>query len=254
MPPVSFAAAFAAGVLSLLSPCVLALLPGYVAYLGGVAGRWPGQPKGRGLAGSPAGPASLSRQPLVKHALLFTLGFSLVFVAFGASASALGQLLLQHQTWVRLVAGALVTALGLHTLGVLPVPLLWRGYQWPVGRRERLRGGWQALVMGMAFAGGWTPCVGPILGAILTLAATGETLAYGVGLLAAYAAGMAVLFLIFALFLQRSRNVMIFLHRRHRVVTAVSGLLLVGLGLMLLTDTFSWLARYAGYSYRWLIM
>src|SRR5690606_37826378 len=129
--------------------CVLALLPGYVAYLSGVGGRW-----------TEARPPRSARGRLLGHALLFTLGFSLVFVAFGASASALGQLLLRHQTAVRLAAGGLVVALGLHTLGVVSLPLLSRGYQWSTGRREGWPAGVQSLLVGMAFGGGWTPCVG----------------------------------------------------------------------------------------------
>lgn len=233
MPTVPIWAAFGAGLLSLLSPCVLPLLPAYVGFLSGVGGRQGGASEGDRKTG------------LLSHALLFVLGFTVVFVLLGASASALGRVLLRYQDVVQRIAGLFVFTFGLQTAGFVSIPFLERTFQWRVDtRKTKERGAWQALLMGMAFAGGWAPCIGPILGAILTLAATGDTLAYGVGLLAVYSAGLGVPFLLFALFMDRTQGVLRFFRSHHRAVQLTSGVLLMGLGVMLFTNMFSQLARY----------
>lgn len=229
---VSLGLAFLAGILSLISPCVLALVPVYLAYISGVT------------AGE-AGAAGERRAPVLLHALLFVSGFTLLFVLFGASASLLGQLLLINQRLIGQVAGVVVAAFGLHTLGLLRIPWLDRQVKWTYkggsGRPHH------SFFIGMAFAAGWTPCVGPILGAILALASVGDTLWDGVGLLFAYALGMGLPFLAIAATVDRSRRLIQAIGRRHRLVETASGILLIIIGIMLYTDTFSFLARYANY-------
>src|SRR5690606_10676232 len=189
--------------------------------------------------------------PWAVHAVLFVLGFSLVFVVLGASASALGHLLLRHQSLVQKVAGLLVILFGLQTVGLLRLPFLERDYRYQAsgkGAASR-RPDWQAFVEGMAFAGGWDTCVGPILGSILMLAATTETLLQGVLLLILYSAGMGLPFLGFAFFLGRMERVLAFFRRHYRAVQLSNGTLLLVLGVMLYTNAFTRLAQFGGFFY-----
>lgn len=230
--------AFAAGVLSLISPCVLALVPAYITYISGA-----GVANANISAKGGARPASEPR--IIVHAAMFSLGFTAVFVAFGASASLLGRLLIANQLLVAKVAGVLVAGFGLHTLGLLRIP----GFD--ADRRLRYRNAsgkyHQSILVGMAFAAGWTPCVGPILGGILAVASVGGTLWHGVVLLLCYALGMAIPFLLIAGSMGRSTRIVQAIKRRHRLVEIASGVLLVAIGIMLYTDTFSALARYFNY-------
>lgn len=214
--------AFLAGVLSFLSPCVLPLVPSYLAFVGGSA--------------------DAKRVVLVRNSLFFILGFSLVFIALGASASALGAALRSNLTLLTTFGGILVIAMGLVMLGVLRLPWVYRDTR-PQYRGES-RTPWGAMLLGMAFAAGWTPCIGPILGAILTLAGAGGTLAHGVGLLAVYALGLGVPFLLAALLLE---PFMRFSQRFRRFLPLVergAGVLLVIAGLLMLTGTFTRLNSY----------
>ncbi len=214
--------AFLAGVLSFLSPCVLPLVPSYLAFVGGSA--------------------DAKRVVLVRNSLFFILGFSLVFIALGASASALGAALRSNLTLLTTFGGILVIAMGLVMLGVIRVPWVYRDTR-PQYRGES-RTPWGAMLLGMAFAAGWTPCIGPILGAILTLAGAGGTLAHGVGLLAVYALGLGVPFLLAALLLE---PFMRFSQRFRRFLPLVergAGVLLVIAGLLMLTGTFTRLNSY----------
>lgn len=203
--------ALAAGVLSFLSPCVLPLVPSYLAYLGGDTGR---------------------QGPVVRNSLFFVLGFSLVFIMLGASASLLGALVLENRSWLMRLGGLLVIVFGLMLFGFFRIPFLYRtarpGYpkngSTPLG----------ALLMGMAFAIGWTPCIGPVLGAILTLAGASGTLSTGAGLLAVYAAGLAIPFLLaslgmgaFSRFSNRFRRFMPWVERVSGGILVVAGLLMV---------------------------
>lgn len=229
---VTLGLAFLAGVLSLISPCVLALVPAYLTYISGVSART-GASEGRG---SPA---------VVGHALLFVAGFSLLFVIYGASASLLGRFLIVNQRLLAQVAGVLVAGFGLHTLGILRIPGL------DLERRLRYRGPsgkpHQSFLIGAAFAAGWTPCVGPILGAILAMASVSATLWQGVVLLVAYSAGMGLPFLLIAATLGKSERLLASIKRRYRAVEIATGLLLIAIGVMLYTDSFSLLARYFNY-------
>jgi len=219
--------AFAAGVLSFLSPCVLPLVPTYLAYVGGSG--------------------AARRALLVRNALLFVLGFSLVFIAMGASASALGSLLREHRSWLMVAGGVLVIGFGLVMLGVIRLPLLYRDTRRPVGADANPQTPWGALALGSAFAFAWTPCIGPVLGGILTIAGASGTLSTGVGLLAVYSLGLAVPFMLAALALDPFLRVSRGLRRYLPWVERAAGVLLVVVGIMMITGTFTllnqWLLR-----------
>jgi cytochrome c-type biogenesis protein len=219
---VSIAAALVAGLISFLSPCVLPLVPPYLVYLTGTSlERF----------------ADAQAEPMVKRntvvaALLFVLGFSTVFVALGASASAVGSLLRVYSDRLATIAGVAIIIMGLHFLGVTRLPFLMREKRLSAPRPVGL---WGAYVMGLAFAFGWTPCIGPILAAILAVAASEATIARGAGLLAVYSAGLGIPFVLaafaaepFAAFLARFRG-------HVAAVEKVMGGLLVLTGIAFLT-------------------
>jgi len=232
---VGLAAAFAAGLVSFLSPCVLPLVPAYVSYVAGDPSyATQGETTGRRRADA----AMLSA--------FFVLGFSTVFVALGASATALGRLLLQYRYETNIIGGAIVVVFGLLMIGMS------RGMSWL--QREfrfhpRLAGGHPAAayVLGLAFGFGWTPCIGPILGAILTVSAVQTTVSGGIALLSFYAAGLGVPFLLSALF---TRELVWRLRDLRRFGTALqiaAGLILVVMGIAMITGQLSafafWLLR-----------
>jgi len=179
------------------------------------------------------------------HALSFVGGFTLIFIALGASASLLGRFLITNQLLLGKIAGVLVAAFGLHTMGLLHIPWLDRQksfqYRGATGRPHH------SFLIGMAFAAGWTPCVGPILGAILAIASVHATLWDGVTLLFAYALGMGLPFLLMAATLGKSTSLLQALKKRHRAIEVASGLLLIVIGIMLYTDSFTLLARYVNF-------
>lgn len=220
--------AFSAGILSFLSPCVLPLVPSYLSFVTGMS-----------LEDLKEG---VDRRATLLHSLLFVAGFTLVFVLLGASASFLGQFFRAYEVWVARLGGLLLVVLGLHLMGVFRLTPLLREKRLHLA--ERPAGVLGTLGVGAAFGAGWTPCIGPVLGGVLTLAGTSETFWSGVGLLFVYSAGLAVPFLLSALALDR------FLQgfRRFRGVLSwverLSGALLVVLGLLLLTGTFSVLSNY----------
>jgi cytochrome c-type biogenesis protein len=211
--------AFAAGLLSFLSPCVLPLVPTYLAYIGGSG--------------------AAKRALLLRNALLFVLGFSLVFIAMGASASALGSLLRDYRSELMVVGGIIVIGFGMVMLGIVRVPFLYRDTRRPMGEDVQPQTPWGALALGSAFGFAWTPCIGPVLGGILTVAGASGTLATGVGLLAVYSLGLAIPFLLAAIaidpFLRVSRGIRPYL----RWVERVAGVLLVVIGLLMVTGTFT---------------
>jgi cytochrome c-type biogenesis protein len=178
--------AFSAGLFSFLSPCVLPLFPSYLSFITGMS------------VGDLSGDlTAAARRRVLVHSVAFVLGFSVVFVALGASFSAAGQVLFQYRDAIRVVGGVLIVIFGLYIAGVLKVALLGRTQQWQI--REKPAGYVGSFLVGVTFAIGWTPCVGPILGAILSLAGTAETVQRGVGLLIAYSAGLGVPFLVSAI-------------------------------------------------------
>ncbi len=225
-------AAFAAGVISFISPCVLPLVPPYMSYLAGVnlAAAHAG---GDGGEGAQASPVDMGRVMLI--AALFVLGFSTVFVALGASASAIGQLLREYMDVLQKIAGVIIIVMGLHFLGLFRLSFLMREKRLQVDARPATYAG--AYIMGLAFALGWTPCIGPVLAAILAIAAQEESVAQGALLLSVYSAGLGIPFLVaaaamgpFVSFLQRFR-------RHMHLVEIVMGLFLIITGIMFLTGT-----------------
>ncbi len=211
--------AFVAGILSFLSPCVLPLVPSYLAYVGG------------------ASTTDRRRQLAVKNSLFFILGFSLIFIALGASASFLGSVLRSYRPILLIIGGILIIAFGLVMLGIIKVPFLYRD------TRQQFKGDstkpWGAILLGMAFAAGWTPCIGPVLGGILTLASASGTLMQGVVLLASYALGLAVPFFLAALALESFLKFSAGFRRYLPWVERIAGGLLVIAGLLMLTGRFT---------------
>jgi cytochrome c-type biogenesis protein len=186
MPNVTIAAALAAGIVSFLSPCVLPLVPPYLVYLTGASLERFADAETKARAG---------RETLAA-ALLFVLGFTTVFVALGASASAIGAVLRAYSGELAIVAGVAIIIMGLHFIGLTPVALLMREKRLQVAKPVGL---WGAYLMGLAFAFGWTPCIGPILAAILAVAASEDTVARGAGMLAVYSLGLGIPFIAAAL-------------------------------------------------------
>ena len=213
------AVAFTAGLFSFLSPCVLPLFPSYVSFITGMS-----------VADLTTDLTPTARRRVLIHAVAFVLGFSLVFVALGASFSAAGQFLLDYREWIRRIGGALIVIFGLYIAGVLRIGFFGRTQQWQL--REKPAGYLGSLAVGITFAIGWTPCVGPILGASLSLAGTAETVQRGIGLLVAYSAGLGLPFLIsaaalgpFLAFFKRYRPFIPIMERTAGVILVVVGVL-----------------------------
>lgn len=215
--------AVVAGLVSFTSPCALPLLPGYVSYVSGLT---------RGAAGSAPLPAS-ARRRAVSGALLFVLGFSAVFTALGATASALGFVLVRHLGAINLASGALIIIMGLAMIGLLRIPLLHRQARFDLTRISRGPAG--AVPLGAAFAFSWTPCVGPVLASILATAATTATLTRGTLLLLAYSLGLGVPFLLLAVGLARGRDKLAWLRRNTRRIEIFGGVILVIMGIAVAT-------------------
>jgi cytochrome c-type biogenesis protein len=237
---VTILAAFVAGVLSFISPCVLPLIPGYLSFISGATldemqgTARPGM--GVGVAAPPA-----ARRRVVVTSLFFILGFSLVFVALGATASALGQYLMERLRLLGKIAGIVLIVFGLHTMGVLRIGWLYSERRVQVDRKPA--GPLGALLVGIAFAFGWTPCIGPILAGILAIAGAQETIGEGVQLLAVYSAGLGIPFLMTALAIDRFFAAFAKIRRHYRAIELVSGGLLVAIGLLIFTDRFTVIAR-----------
>ncbi|MBI4307840.1 MAG: cytochrome c biogenesis protein CcdA [Chloroflexi bacterium] len=222
VPQVGIGLAFGGGLLSFFSPCVAPLIPGYISYISGVS-----------LEGSTQrGRAETMR--VFWACLLFVLGFSLVFILLGASASFVGALLDTYRRQLNVVAGALMVLMGLAVMGVLRAPFLFRELRFdPHGRALGAVG---PVLLGMAFAFGWTPCIGPILAAILYYASLSETVGQGMLLLLVFSLGMGIPFLLTGLFFGRALGTMRWMQRHSRWISYASGGLLVLVGLAFLTN------------------
>ena len=218
--------AFTAGLLSFLSPCVLPLVPSYATFITGMS-----------LDELREAEAARTRRAVFLHGLTFVLGFTGVFLALGASATFLGALLNYASGWMERVGGALLVLFGLYLLGLLRLP--GAGREWRMHLAEKPVGYLGTLLVGITFGAGWTPCIGPVLGGILTLAATRGSVGQGVGLLAVYSAGLAIPFLLATVLIER------FLTSYRRIrhwlpwINRVSGALLLSLGVLMLTGSFS---------------
>jgi cytochrome c-type biogenesis protein len=218
---VTWPAAAAAGVLSFLSPCVLPLVPPYLTYIAGTT-----------IEELAEGGETRARRDTILAALLFVGGFSTVFVTLGATASVFGQIVRAHLEFLSLVAGLVIIAMGLHFLGLFRLAFLYREKRFNV---EKPIGLWGAYLMGLAFAFGWTPCIGPILAAILALAGTEDTVTRGAGLLAVYSAGLGIPFIVPALAMAPFLRFMQRFRAHFGKVERVVGVLLVVTGIAFMT-------------------
>jgi cytochrome c-type biogenesis protein len=227
MSPLTVPLAFAAGLLSFVSPCVLPLVPVYLGYLSG---------------SSLSGDEPPSRRLVLGHALFFVGGFTLVFVVlFGLPTTILGNFLGAYSDWIARIGGVLVILFGLHTLGLFNLPFLDMTRRLEVGAGTE-PGYVRSVLVGVTFAAGWTPCIGPLLGTVLTLALTEPSQA--VGFVLVYALGLALPFLATALLLTRATGWLGRLNRHARLVEIVSGLLMVGVGFLLVSGAFTVLNSY----------
>ncbi len=215
--------AMTAGLLSFLSPCVLPIVPPYLAYMGGVT--------------VTDMEDSSSRRRAVGSAVFFVLGLSTVFLFLGFTASAFGRFFLSNQDWFVAIAGIVIMIFGAHFVGVYRISFMDREMRVDAGDRGGSAFG--AYVLGLAFAFGWTPCIGPILGAILSLAANEADVARGTTLLAAYALGLGIPFLLVAAFFPSLKGVMAWMRRHMERIERVMGLLLWTVGLLMLTGKFT---------------
>jgi cytochrome c-type biogenesis protein len=227
----SIAAALAAGVLSFLSPCVLPLVPPYLVYLAGASIER--------LADKE--PERLVRGDAVLAAALFVAGFSTIFVALGATASAISRVLHVWSIELRIVAGAIIILMGLHFLGVIRFAVLMFEKRAPMSRPVGL---WGAYVMGLAFAFGWTPCIGPALTAILAVAGSKETVAQGAGLLAVYSAGLGVPFIAAALAIEPVTAFLSRFKRHMEIIEKAMGGLLLLTGIAFIFDFLTYVSSY----------
>lgn len=222
---ISLVAAFSAGLLSFVSPCVLPLVPSYISYITGLSIEQL----------TDATVRSKFKKSIVLNALLFIAGFSAVFVSFGASASFIGQVLFTYQEHIRRIGGILIIVFGLYLLGVLNINFLMREHRVQFSRRPV--GYIGSFLIGVAFAAGWTPCVGPVLGTILLYASTTDSLLSGVLLLTSYSVGLGLPLLLTALgvdrFLAYFKQARVYL----RGVSLVSGALLIVVGIMIYANT-----------------
>ena len=216
--------AFTAGLLSFLSPCVLPLIPSYVTFITGLS----------------LEDVQKSRRAALIHSLLFVLGFTLIFLAFGATATALGQLLLYQRAWITRIGGLLIIVFGLYMLGVFNISLFSRERRVHIANKPVVYLG--TLLVGVAFGAGWTPCIGPILGSILTYAASSADLARGLWLLLAYSLGLAVPFLLAAVAVERFLDFFGRMKRQMNWITRTSGVLMIVVGILMITNYFTVLA------------
>ena len=229
---VGFGAAFLGGLVSFLSPCVLPLVPGYISFMSGLTLEE--------MAGGADDRTSL------RHAgwesLFFVMGFSLIFTLLGATATTIGRGLAEHAAIVNKVAGAVVVLFGLHMTGLLPIK--WLYYQKRADTAAFKPGYVGSFFMGLAFAFGWTPCIGPILSGILALAATRETAAQGMGLLFVYSLGLGIPFIATGFAITRFMRMFKHIKKHVRTAEIIAGALLVAVGLLIFFDKLSMLNRY----------
>ena len=217
--------AFGAGLISFLSPCVLPLIPGYIAY----------------ISGSSLNELLEKKNVNLLPIILFTFGFSIVFIIFGASATFLGKFLLSNSFPLRIIAGVIIIFFSLHIIGIINIKFL--NYEKKI-YADRNNTVFSSILIGMAFAFGWTPCIGPILGSILILASTTENIGKGILLLSSYSLGLAIPFILSGYLIQKfillSKNI----KKKMNVITKVGGILLFLTGILILTNQLQVLGFY----------
>jgi cytochrome c-type biogenesis protein len=218
--------AFSAGLLSFLSPCVLPLIPSYVTFITGLS----------------LDDVQHARKAALIHGSLFVLGFTLIFLAMGAGATMLGQVLIQNRDWISRVGGIVIIVFGLYLLGVLNIGFLSRERRFHVA--DKPVGYLGTMVVGIAFGAGWTPCLGPILGSILLYTGTQADLGRGMLLLFAYSLGLAVPFLISAIAIERFTVFFQKMRKQMMWISRISGAVMIVIGVMLVTNYFTVLASW----------
>ncbi|MGH7664661.1 MAG: cytochrome c biogenesis CcdA family protein [Gemmatimonadaceae bacterium] len=229
------AISFTAGLLSFLSPCVLPLIPSYITFITGLS----------------LEDVERSRRTALVHSLLFILGFSLIFLALGATATAFGRVLLAHRDWISRIGGALIILFGLYMLGVFNIAAFSRERRLHLA--DKPVGYLGTVLVGIAFGAGWTPCIGPILGSILIYTSSSADLQRGLLLLSAYSLGLAVPFLLSALAINHFLALFTRMRSRMIWISRVAGVLLIIVGLLLITNYFTILASYLqGFTPEWI--
>jgi len=218
--------AFSAGLLSFVSPCVLPLVPSYVTYITGASFKELTDVEAR----------TKLRWVTLFHSFFFIVGFSLIFILMGASATYLGQLLAQYQYWIMKGGGVLIILLGIHFTGIIKIPFLHIEKRFEM--RKKPLGYVGSLLVGVVFAAGWTPCIGPILSTILIYASTSKSLATGILLLVYYSIGLGIPFFLSSLAFNSFLSAFRKINRYMSIINIVSGLFLIAIGILFLTDTF----------------
>ena len=229
---VTLLAAFAAGFLSFVSPCVLPLIPGYISFVSGVSVE-----EMRGDA-----PPATSRLQVFLTSLAFVIGFSIVFVLLGASATAIGKLLFAKLPLLSKIAGGILILFGLHTMGVFRIAFL--DAEKRVHQQRKPAGPLGAVLVGVAFAFGWTPCIGPILGGILAIAGSKNSVAEGITLLAVYSLGLGIPFLLTSLAINQFFGAAKRIRRYYHAIELTSGALLIVIGLLIVTGQLTIITRF----------
>ena len=234
---VTLVVAFGAGLLSFLSPCVLPLIPVYASFLTGLSVKDLSQKHNTAL--------QKHRLTTMKRGLMFVLGFSVVFIVLGSTVGYAGSIFLDASIWIERIGGVVLIVLGLHLIGLFKIPWLERQLKFDLSKRTSGKAG--TFFVGMAFGAGWTPCIGPILAGILTIAASSSSISTGALLLSVYSAGLAIPFLLsafaldrFLIFFDRIKSKMVWIER-------ISGLLLIGVGILLLTGSMTLLSDFSNF-------
>ncbi len=236
---VTYIGAFVAGLLSFLSPCVLPLIPSYITYITGIS-----------FADLQAEhPSHIIRQKTILHSLSFIFGFTIVFVLLGASATYIGSFLSENAIVIRKVGGALLVILGIHVTGLMPLRFLLGDKR--ISIKHKPAGYVGSFLVGIAFAAGWTPCIGPILAAILAVAATEESVYQGILLLLVYSLGLGVPFLLSALAMHRFLTVFNRFKKYIRVFEVITGIFLIVIGVLIYSNWLSKLSNYMTFFYKW---
>ena len=229
---VTLITSFIAGFLSFISPCVLPLIPGYISFISGLT-----LEEMQGTAAS-----ATSRSRVLVASIAFVLGFTVVFVAAGASATALGRFLYEHAPIVEKIAGTLLVVFGLHMMGVFRIRLLESDKR--LHTQKKPAGPLGAFLVGTAFAFAWTPCIGPILGGILAMASSRNSVGEGMQMLAAYSLGLGVPFLLTSVAINQFFSAAAKIRRHYRLIELISGGLLIVVGLLIFFDQFTLIVRY----------
>ncbi|SKA12895.1 cytochrome c biogenesis CcdA family protein [Selenihalanaerobacter shriftii] len=229
---VGFLMAFGAGLISFLSPCVLPLIPTYITYLSGVS---VDEIKNKQES-------NRFNKKLYLNSIMFVLGFSAIFILLGMSATFIGRFMLQNQSIIRKISGVIVIIFGLHMTGIIKLSFFYKEKK--VHYRPNKVTAISSFLLGMAFSAGWTPCIGPILSSILIYASSSQSLWLGGGLLATYSLGLAVPFLLTAVFINYLSNYLNRLNKYLNKISIVSGIFLIIMGVLIYNNAFQWLSTF----------